>query len=241
VEPRPSRLVERRPALERFVASLRELASRQEVDETLQLAVDLATELIPGCDIADIMFIRSGGSTTPVATGPLAIAIDELQERTDEGPCLTAAREQTRVLVDDLEQDDRWPRFAPLAMEMGVRSALSFQLFLLRHDGDRLGALNLYGTRPRAFDADAVALGEVFAVHSAAVLAAAIARDGAQAALESRDVIGQAKGILMARHRISAADAFDLLRRTSQARNVKLRDLADEVAESGLLTESEVS
>jgi hypothetical protein len=222
-------------ALGRFVASLRELASRQEVDETLQLAVDLATELIPGCDFADIMFIRPGGTTTPVSTHPTAVALDELQARTDEGPCLSAAREQTRVLANDLASDDRWPDFAPQAIERGIHAMLSFQLFLLRHDGDRLGALNLYGTRPDAFDELAIELGEVFAVHAAAVLASAIAREGARAALESRDVIGQAKGILMARQQLSASDAFDLLREVSQARNVKLRALAEEVAATGAL------
>jgi GAF domain-containing protein len=225
-------------ALERFVASLRELASRQEVDETLQLTVDLATELIPGCDFADVMFIRPGGATTPVSTHPIAVALDELQARYDQGPCLTAAREQTRVLVNDLTRDDRWPVFAPQAVQRGIHSMLSFQLFLLRHDGDRLGALNLYGNRRDAFDDVAIELGEVFAVHAAAVLASAIAREGARSALESRDVIGQAKGILMARHQLSASDAFDLLREVSQARNVKLRALAEEVAATGALPAS---
>jgi hypothetical protein len=139
------------------------------------------------------------------------------------------------VLAHDLATDDRWPDFAPRAVEMGVASALSFQLFLLRNDGDRLGALNLYGTRAGAFDEDAAALGEVFAVHCAAVLASAIAKEGALAALESRDLIGQAKGILMAQHRVSAVEAFGLLREASQARNIKLRQLAQEVAAAGAL------
>jgi hypothetical protein len=221
--------------LRRFAASLRELASRHDVDETLQHAVDLAAELIPGCDFADIMFIRPGGMTTPVSTDALAVALDELQAATDQGPCLMAARDQTRVLAHDLATDERWPDFAPRAVEMGVASALSFQLFLLRNDGDRLGALNLYGTRPHAFDEDAAALGEVFAVHCAAVLASAIGKEGANAALESRDVIGQAKGILMAKHRVNAVEAFTMLRETSQARNTKLRQLAQQVADTGAL------
>jgi hypothetical protein len=221
--------------LRRFAASLRDLASRQAVDETLQLAVDLAAELIPGCDFADIMFIRPGGVTTPVSTDPLAVALDELQAATDQGPCVMAARDQTRVLSHDLATDERWPDFAPRAVEMGVASALSFQLFLLRNDGDRLGALNLYGTHAHAFDEDAAALGEVFAVHCAAVLASSIAKEGANAALESRDVIGQAKGILMAQHRVDAVEAFTMLREASQERNIKLRQLAQQVADTGAL------
>lgn len=221
--------------LHRFAASLRELASRQDVDETLQLAVDLATELIPGCDFADVMFIRRGGTTTPVATHPTAVALDQLQVETDEGPCRSTMESERAVVVDDLGTDERWPRFGPRAVEMGVASAACYQLFLHRNDGDRLGALNLFGSRPGVFDDWATDLGEVFAAHCAAVLASAISHEGARAALDSRDVIGQAKGILMVRHKVSASEAFDLLRRTSQARHVKLRDLAQQVAETGAL------
>jgi hypothetical protein len=228
----PKDLADRLTAL---AASLRELASRTSIDETLQLAVDRATELIPGCDYADVMFIRPGGTTTPVSSDPVAVALDELQSATGEGPCLTAALEMTRVVAHDLGHDERWPVFGPRAAELGVTSTLSYQLFLLRNDSDRLGALNLFGTRPYAFDQEAVAVGEVFAAHCAAVLASAIAQEGATAALHSRDVIGQAKGILMARHAVDANEAFDLLRRASQRQHVKLREIAERVAATGRL------
>lgn len=219
-----------------FASALRELASRQEVDETLQLAVDLTTELVRGCDSADIMFIREGGTTTPVSTDPLALAVDRVQGEVGEGPCVTAATGQPVVVTSDVTVDDRWPAFSARVADLGVRSVASFQLYLVRNDqDDRLGALNLYGFRPDAFDAAALRLGEVFAVHCSTVLAAAISREGARQALESRDLIGQAKGILMERHRITAAGAFDLLRDASQRRNVKLRDLARQVVEAGTL------
>ena len=221
--------------LRRFAASLRMLASRQDVDETLQLAVDLAAELVRGCDVADIMFFREVGTTTPVSTDPIAVAIGRLQEETGEGPCLDAARHKEVVITGDLAVDERWPSFGPRIAEMGMRSAVAYQLFLQRNDGDRFGALALYGAQPHAFDEGSVELGEVFAAHCAAVLAAAIANEGARAALESRDVIGQAKGILMARHNVSASEAFDLLRRASQSRHLKLRELAQHVAEAGAL------
>jgi hypothetical protein len=223
----------------RFAASLRELASRQAVDETLQLAVDLAAELVRGCDVADIMFIRPGGTTTPVSTDPVAVAIGRLQEETGEGPCLSTVDTEEVVIADDLRTDGRWPVFGPRAAELGVRSAASYQLFLHRNDGDRFGALALYGSGPAAFDADAIDLGEVFAAHCATVLAAAISQEGARVALESRDIIGQAKGILMARHQLSAAEAFDLLRVRSQSRNLKLRDLATLVADTGALPDDD--
>jgi hypothetical protein len=199
--------------------------------------VDLATELIPGCSYADVMFVRAGGTTTPVSSDPIAVALDQLQDESNEGPCRSTMTTRQPVVVSDLATDERWPTFGPRAVEMGVHSTASYQLFLHRNQDDRLGALNLYGIRTAAFDAGAVEIGEVFAVHCAAVLASAIAQEGAEDALRSRDVIGQAKGILMAGHQVSAAEAFDLLRRTSQSRHVKLRDLAQHVAETGALPE----
>jgi hypothetical protein len=222
--------------LGRFAAALRELASRQEVDETLQLAVDLATELVRGCELADVMLLRKGGVTTPASSDPLALKIDRIQQECDEGPCLSAARMHPVVVSDELATDDRWPTFGPRAVaEAGVHSALSFQLYLHRNDGDRYGALNLYSTSPSAFVAESIALGEVFAAQCTTALASAIAREGAEAALASRDLIGQAKGILMATEQVTAEGAFELLRRTSQDLNVKLRDVADHVARVGTL------
>jgi GAF domain-containing protein len=207
------------------------------VDEALQYAVDQARDIVGGCEVADIMFIRQGGMTTPVSTDEIALALDRAQADAGEGPCVLAARKEPIVLSNDLANDDRWPDFAARAGEMGIRSALSYQLFLRRNPGDRFGALNLYGTRTGAFDDESVALGEVFAAHCATVLASAIAQEGFRMALESRDVIGQAKGVLMARHNITATRAFELLRRVSQERNVKLRELARMVAERGGLAD----
>lgn len=231
----PAHLSTTPPTLRRFAASLRELASRRQVDETLQLAVDLAAELVRGCTFADLMFIGQGGATTPVSTGEVARAIDAFQDATGQGPCLDAATTREVVVAEDLRTDARWPDFGPHAAELGVRSVAAYQLFLHRNEDDRFGSLNLYGDRPKAFDEVAVELGAVFAAHCAAVLAAAIAHEGARAALESRDRIGQAKGVLMARHSVTASEAFEQLRTVSQERNIKLRDLADLVAERGEL------
>jgi hypothetical protein len=222
--------------LGRFSAAFRELASLRDVDETLQLAVDLATELVPGCDVADVMFLGRGGVTTPVSSDPIAVAIDAIQSETGEGPCIEAGRSHPVVFADDLAVDERWPSFGPRAVaEADVRSALSFQLYLQRHQDDRFGALNLYGRQRTAFDARSIALGEIFATHCTTTLAAAIAGEGAEAALASRDLIGQAKGVLMATQQVSAVEAFDLLKRCSQDRNLKLRDVAEHVTRTGTL------
>lgn len=205
------------------------------MDETLQAAVDLCLELIPGCEIADIMFLQRQRITTPVSSDPRAIPLGRAQEETGEGPCVTAALEEKVVITQDLRQDDRWPRFAARAIDRGVLSVLSYQLFLNRSEGDRFGALNIYGASTNAFDEESIALGEVFAAQCAAALSAAIEREGAEAALLSRDLIGQAKGILMERRRLSADQAFELLRSISQQRNIKVRDLAEHITATGEL------
>jgi hypothetical protein len=226
---------EEAPGLGRFAAALRELSSRQSVDETLQLAVDLSTELIRGCALADVMLLGPKGTTTPVSSDELARAVDEIQSETGEGPCRDAAHHELVVRSDDLAEDRRWPIFGPKAAALGVHSAVSFQLFLNRHETDRFGALNLYGYEPASFDDRSVALGDVLAALCSSVLAAAVAREGLHAALQSRDLIGQAKGVLMERHRIAAAEAFQRLKDASQSLNRKVTDVAAHVAETGEL------
>ena len=95
---------------------------------------------------------------------------------------------------------------------------------------DTLGALNLYSKQRGAFDDEALAVGSVFATHAAVALAGAQHDEQMQKALQTRDVIGQAKGILMAQQDVSADEAFDILRRASQRMNIKLRELAERVA-----------
>jgi hypothetical protein len=212
----------------RFAASLGKLASQQGVDEALQLVVDLSIELITGCDLADVMLVSPSGVATPVATSPLAVALDRAQVESGEGPCLHVAGDGDQVVrVGDLASDLRWPAFGPCAATLGVRSALSFELSFEDGRASRGGALNLYGHAREAFDDGAVRLGEVFADQCATVMSAAIEIEGLHTALASRDTIGQAKGILMERFNIDGAEAFDLLKRASQTRNVKLTQVAE--------------
>jgi len=215
-----------------FAASLRKLASRQGVDETLQLMVDLSIELIAGCDLADVMLVHPSGATTPVATDPLAIALDRAQVEAGEGPCLHVALDDDAVVrAKDFGTDTRWPTFGAKAMALGVHSALSYRLYLGEDRSHRIGALNLYGHLPDAFTDGALALGEVLAAQCATVLNSAIKIEGLQTALTSRDTIGQAKGILMERYHVDGAAAFDLLRKTSQERNIKLNLVAEQLIE----------
>ena len=223
------------PSLPHFADALRELGAARDPDEALQIAVDLATELVPGVDVADVMFSRPGGVTTPVATDKVAIELDQAQQAAGHGPCLSILDAETKVVAHDLAEDDRWPAFAPEAVELGYRSVIAYQLFVDRGGGHvSFGAMNLFGREP-GIAPQAVELGEVFAAHCSGILNATINAEGLTRALQSRDIIGQAKGILMERHRIRADEAYQMLRRASNNTNLKVRELARRVTETGQL------
>jgi hypothetical protein len=127
-------------------------------------------------------------------------------------------------------QEERWPDFAQAAYDAGARSMLSFQLFV---KGDNLGALNLYGDDVNVFDAESEQVGLLVAAHAAVAFSDAQEIGQLTHALDTRDLIGQAKGILMERFKISSQQAFQILVRASSESNIKLRDVADHLARSG--------
>jgi hypothetical protein len=154
------------------------------------------------------------------------VRLDEAQADLGEGPCVEAMAPDTGTVirVDDFVEDRRWPRFAALAEEAGIRSLLSYAL--VPHDAPP-GAMNFYGTAARAFDdpMSRVVAG-AFAMQAAVALYGAHRVANLTHALETRDVIGQAKGIVMERFRVDEQQAFDLLVRSSQDTNIKLVDVA---------------
>jgi GAF domain-containing protein len=159
-----------------------------------------------------------------------------VQYQAGEGPCLDAARHHQTVRSDDLRAEARWPRFARQATGLGVLSVLSFQLFA---GDDSFGALNLYAADPAAFGQDSESTGLLLASHAALAMAAARTEAGLLTALDTREMIGQAKGILMERYKITGVQAFGLLVASSQGMNRKLRDVAEHLVATGeLLTPS---
>jgi transcriptional regulator with GAF, ATPase, and Fis domain len=147
-----------------------------------------------------------------------------------EGPCLSAIKDHETYRIDNLEVEERWPAFAHRAAEeTGVLSVLGFRLFA---DEDTMGALNLYSREPSAFSDDAEAFGSVFAAHAAVAMVEARHQAQFRESLESRDVIGQAKGIIMSTRHVTDDEAFQILIRASQHLNIKLRTVAAEVAET---------
>jgi GAF domain-containing protein len=204
-----------------------------DVDATLAAITGAAVTSVPGTDECGITLVidrRRVESRAP--TGDLPREIDRLQERLGEGPCLDAVYDERTVHIDDIEDEDRWPRFAAEAAEAGMRSMLSFQLFVT---GGTLGALNLYAREPHAFDEESESVGLVFASHASIALAGAQQEEHLRAAVASRDLIGQAKGILMERYRVTADEAFRLLVGTSSRTNRRVADIAEELCATGAM------
>ncbi len=221
--------------LEQVAEIARELADQPDLDGLLQRAADLAVSYLDGCDGVSVMFVLKGGRvSTPAYSSTLARDGDLAQHEADEGPCLESIREHQTVVVEDLQTEQRWPAFRELSLELGVRSMVSTRLFL---QGDTMGALNFYSTRPHAFGRTAQLYGQVFASHAAVALKSAITEAGLVEALHTRDVIGQAKGVVMAHEALPVEAAFDLLRQRSQRLNRPLRELAEEVVRTGAVPE----
>ncbi len=196
----------------------------------MQRIVDLAVETIDGCDHAGISLVEGRRITTPASSNDVPRRVDGIQYETGEGPCLDAIREHEVFQTECLAEEGRWPKFSKRASdETGVASMLCFRLFI---EQDTLKSLEPQLKRRAAFDDDDRAVGSVFASHAAVALSTAKHDEQMADALESRDVIGQAKGIIMARQGVTSDEAFDILRRASQRVNVKLRDLAKQVTES---------
>jgi transcriptional regulator with GAF, ATPase, and Fis domain len=215
------------PGAEAFADVARALLAEGDVQHTLQKIVDLAVDTIDGCDYAGISYLKDGKGSTPAASHEVPRVVDAIQYETGEGPCLDAIREHEVFESGDLSRERRWPNFAARAQrETGVTSMLCFRLFV---KSETLGALNLYSKAPYAFSEESRTVGVVFAAHAAVALSTAMHDEQMDDALQSRDLIGQAKGMLMAREGVTADQAFDMLRRASQRLNIKLRDLAGEI------------
>jgi GAF domain-containing protein len=203
------------------------------VEATLQAITASAVATVPHAADCGISYVIGRREIEPRAsTGELSRLVDSLQERLGQGPCMDAVWDQQVVRVDDVGADGRWPEFSRPAAELGVGSMLCFQLFVA---GNRLGALNLYSRAPRAFDVESQDIGLVFASHAAVALAGALNEQHLRTGMGNRDVIGQAKGILMERHKLTAPQAFAVLARVSQELNRRLIDIAVELTDTGIV------
>jgi len=215
-----------REALRRF------LAGEDDINTMRTKLCALATDAIAGCDSTSITMLERGEPRTPAASDEISLLLDEVQYRTGDGPCLAAIRHRGAE-VTSVGSEQRWPDFIVAARQRGVTAVLSTPLCADEHV---LGALNMYSRSVDTFDEAAITDAALFADQ----LGVAVARatylheqhalaSHLQRALETRAVIDQAKGILMAQERCSPDEAFDILRRASQRENRKLHAIALEL------------
>ncbi len=202
-----------------------------DLDSTLRHITAAAVHLIPGAECADILTVTGRNKfVSHAATSQTPSRIDSLQARLGEGPCIDAAEDVIVTRSNDLSTESRWPTFSPLAVEAGVLSVLSFQLYT---GNDQVGALNLFAGQPHVFDAESLHLGEVLAAHAAIALVAARRQLQLQSAVASRDLIGQAKGMIMERFSVDAERAFEMLVALSQESNTPVARIAGRIVELG--------
>jgi GAF domain-containing protein len=164
---------------------------------------------------------------TVAATDPVVEEADRLQNELSEGPGRDSSWHRQTLLSSDLAADERWPRWAPTMGDLGLASILAAELTTV--EGRRIGCIIAYWTEQRSFTRDEMAFMAIFARHAALALSQSMNEAGLHTALDTRKLIGQAQGILMERHGLDEARAFEVLRRYSQDHNVKLRQVAEDL------------
>ncbi len=211
--------------------AVRQAAARRASTDTLATVIDMATQSGP-CDGASVTMLGRNRSLTTVASSDeLITRADKLQYELDQGPCLDAVWTEGLFIVKDLVADGRWARWAPQAAKLGVGGVLSVHLFT----DTALGSLNLYSMRPREYDHTDIESARVIAAHASVVLAYARSEQNLWQAIDSRNLIGQAQGILMERFGLSPESAFAVLKRYSQHHNRKLAVISEELVRTGKL------
>jgi GAF domain-containing protein len=212
------------------------LLSTETIGTTTELVTLLASETITATAGAGLTLVDAHGQRSTAASNPLVEQADRLQHELGEGPCLTAGRLGTPVRIDDIAAESRWGRWCAAATRLGLRSMLSVPLVA----GDTAtGALKVYSHQRHAYDARAERVLGLFARQAAILLAnsqaLADARDASgqlAAALANRDIIGQAKGVLIAQGAPDERTAFAMLAAASQRSNLKLSEVARQLVES---------
>ena len=217
----------------------RDMFNADTVDDALQIVVDGARRGISGCDDAAVVLMRGGVIHVPAASSEAARELEQAEAALGYGPCIQALQDHAVFASSDLPSEHRWTDWTGRAVELGYRSMLAYRLYA---GPDSFGALDLFSRRRAAFDDDDEAIGLALAAHGAIAIAnvlrdASVAGQlhGLRNALASRDLIGQAKGILMERLGVTADAAFGELQRASQQRNAKIRDVASQVVFTGEL------
>ncbi|MBB6415775.1 GAF and ANTAR domain-containing protein [Streptomyces massasporeus] len=202
------------------------------LDTLLRDLTDRAVQEVPGAEACSITVRRAGRLLTLAGSDGMPSGLDLRQYENGSGPCVDAAETGEEQYAPDLAEESRWPSYTEYALSVGVRCALAVPVAV---EGESGAAVNFYGARAGALGTGRDAA-RAFAARSGDAIDVALRIErrhqsaaDVRTALLSRSVIDQAIGILMARERIDARIALERLRRASQDRNVKLRDLCGQL------------
>jgi hypothetical protein len=213
-----------------MAARIADTVSGQDLDGTMKSLTRAAVEMLPGVDEASISIRHGDGSLRSYAlTADYLRDLDEWQFDHAEGPCYDGVTDKAFTVCGDLRSDPRYPSYGSRAAAAGIRSQAGLRLFESRRT---LGGMNLYSRAVGAL-ADVAFLAELFSEHARTAMTYAAQIDGLRDAITSRQVIGQAVGILMERFQMSEDRAFAFLTRVSNDRNEKVRVVAQEIIDGG--------
>lgn len=216
-----------------FTEIVLELHQAADPEETIERILEYSCSAL-GSDDAGVLLIHARGRLEVIASTSEDVTEAHVRQvELNEGPCLDATEDPTRIhRINDTTTDSRWPRWSTEVARLGFRSILAVPLATQTR---RYGSLNVYARRPQAFDEVDDDVATLLARHASVALANSHNIDGLRRAMDARKLIGIAMGLLMAMYDLEPPQAFSVLNRYSQARNVKLRDVAEQViAERGL-------
>lgn len=210
----------------------RDIQDQDSLRETLNRAVSYAVDLVEGCDAAGIVAVGEGAVQPLAASDATAGVADGLQREFGVGPCheVRDGTAQAFRAADLATAPAGWKPFTKAAADVGIAGVMALPLLV---PGETLGVLNLYSLRPGGLTAESERLAVLLASHIAVAFSAARAEENLRTAAASHQEVGEAVGILIERHRVDKREAFAMLRKASQDNNVKLRELARRLVETG--------
>ena len=213
--------------ISRHLIAVSTLDDPVDVNELLHLICLAAIDAVPGADYAGITLAdRHGKLETPVATQALVHRVDALQYELNQGPCVDAVSGRWQPPSDDLRVDVRWPKYGPLAADLGIVSQLGIQLF---DEPGLIAGLNLYSSAVGVFDDDTVEAAMLFAIQATHTLGRVMTQKQFTDAITTSTTIGRATGVVMERFALTADRAFELLTRVSRIRDLTLEVLAHQI------------
>lgn len=222
------------PDAEAFARLALDLHDVDGLDETVERILEFAVKTFD-CGYAGVILVHGGSRVeTVAATDPVVEGLDAVQLEAGEGPDLELIADRHEVIVRDVRQEQRWPRWCEAVADAGIRSMMGSRLYTSQHV---IGSLNLYDPEPGAFDEADADVAHMLARHAAVAMQHARGDEHLRKAVDARNLVGQAQGILMERYDLDAARAFEVLRRYSQHHNTKLHLVAQQLIDSRTLPE----